>query len=343
MRVFLIDFENMRSEGLRGIDNLSAEDTVVIFYSNNADTLSFAAHAMIMSSKANIVYYKIKRGGKNALDFQLITCLGYMLAKEPEAEYFVISKDTGYDFAIEFWADNFVGVNAANISRCYTIRYAINRSLSRKNGTSIEPEEEPVVPETESSPSDSEEENLSASEETEQYDEASLPEEPSISEEELEAYENGALEEASSAMNLESVSCTPDETSASVSEEISEAASASEKKEQTAPETDIISEEAKPVKKASRRRPARKTRSRKSADEKNAGQGMEPVEEKADSTVGTPGNTAEAPGNSAENSAEASVSEEAAPDDSNTAKKPSRRRPARRRPSAKKKAPASEE
>lgn len=154
MRVFLIDFENMRSEGLRGIDTLTPEDTVVIFYSNNADSLTFAAHAMIMSSKANVIYYKIKRGGKNALDFQLISCLGYMLAKEPDAEFYVISKDTGYDFAIEFWGDNFVGLEKANIYRCYTIRYAVNKSISRRNGTVIEPEEEPFVPETELSESE---------------------------------------------------------------------------------------------------------------------------------------------------------------------------------------------
>lgn len=181
MRVFLIDFENMRSEGLRGIDTLTSEDTVVIFYSNNADSLTFAAHAMIMSSKANVIYYKIKRGGKNALDFQLISCLGYMLAKEPDAEFYVISKDTGYDFAIEFWSDNFVGLDKANIYRCYTIRYAVNKSISRRNGTVIEPEEEPFVPETE----------LTESENT---NSVSGPEENTESEENIESAVNTVSE-----------------------------------------------------------------------------------------------------------------------------------------------------
>jgi hypothetical protein len=103
MRVFLIDFENVHSEGMTGVDHLTDADEVVIFYSNNADSVSFDILHKLMFCKSKLSYYKIKRGGKNALDFQLSCYLGYRICKDPEAEFFIISKDNGYDFVLDFW------------------------------------------------------------------------------------------------------------------------------------------------------------------------------------------------------------------------------------------------
>lgn len=44
MAVYLIDFENVHSDGLKGIDQLSADDRVYLFYSQNADTITFDMH-----------------------------------------------------------------------------------------------------------------------------------------------------------------------------------------------------------------------------------------------------------------------------------------------------------
>ncbi|MCL2077065.1 MAG: PIN domain-containing protein [Oscillospiraceae bacterium] len=103
MRVFLIDFENVHSEGMTGVDHLSELDEVVIFYSNNADSISFDILHKLMFCKSKLSYYKIKRGGKNALDFQLSCYLGYRIRKDPDAEFYIISKDSGYDFIMDFW------------------------------------------------------------------------------------------------------------------------------------------------------------------------------------------------------------------------------------------------
>ena len=79
MATYLIDYENVKSEGIKGIAQLSEEDRVVIFYSHNADTITFEAMDMIFNSKAQVSKYKILCGGKNALDFQLSTYLGYLI------------------------------------------------------------------------------------------------------------------------------------------------------------------------------------------------------------------------------------------------------------------------
>ena len=79
MTVYLVDFENVRSSGLKGVENLSDDDKVVIFYSKNADAITFDVHMLLSKSMAEIETYMILRGGRNSLDFQLSTYLGYLV------------------------------------------------------------------------------------------------------------------------------------------------------------------------------------------------------------------------------------------------------------------------
>ena len=39
MAYYLIDFENVKSRGMEGVELLTEEDTVCIFYSDNADSM----------------------------------------------------------------------------------------------------------------------------------------------------------------------------------------------------------------------------------------------------------------------------------------------------------------
>lgn len=103
LATYLIDFENVRSDGLKGINWLSENDIVVIFYSNNADTLTFEAMDLILNSNATIRKFKIARGGKNALDFQLATYLGFLIQENKNPYFYIISKDNGFHYVIDFW------------------------------------------------------------------------------------------------------------------------------------------------------------------------------------------------------------------------------------------------
>lgn len=107
MATYLIDYENVKSEGIKGIAQLSEEDTVVIFYSHNADTITFEAMDMIFSSKAQVRKYKILCGGKNALDFQLSTYLGYLIHEAKDSYFYIISKDNGFKHVVDFWKRTF--------------------------------------------------------------------------------------------------------------------------------------------------------------------------------------------------------------------------------------------
>ena len=83
MAVYLVDFENVHSEGLTGVEKLGENDECYIFYSVNACSLSFDLHQKIIESKAKFYYKMVDAHGKNALDFQLVTFLGYLVAKHP--------------------------------------------------------------------------------------------------------------------------------------------------------------------------------------------------------------------------------------------------------------------
>lgn len=103
MAVYLIDFENVTSSGIAGVQSLSKDDRVYIFYTANASNMSFAAHLNLLSSPAEISYYNVSNGGKNALDFQLASFLGYLISQGKDKRFFIISNDKGYEHVKCFW------------------------------------------------------------------------------------------------------------------------------------------------------------------------------------------------------------------------------------------------
>lgn len=104
MAIYLIDYENVNTDGLNGISRLSAEDTVVIFYSEKADRMTFGLHRRLMESKAVIDCKKVDVGGSNALDFQLCSFLGYLIAQGKQTQFCIVSNDRGYEHVVGFWS-----------------------------------------------------------------------------------------------------------------------------------------------------------------------------------------------------------------------------------------------
>lgn len=105
MNYFLVDYENVKTHGLDGISKLDEGDIVCIFYSDNADTLTFGLHKRLNESKANILYHRVEVGSKNALDFQLASYLGYIIHENLEKpyKYYLVSKDNGFSSLTGYW------------------------------------------------------------------------------------------------------------------------------------------------------------------------------------------------------------------------------------------------
>lgn len=110
MNYYLVDFENVKKDGLDGVHLLNPEDKVCIFYSKNADSITFDQHRRIMESKADIELCKVEVGSKNALDFQLATQLGFLVANKAAAQYYIVSKDKGFEILSGYWKSRGVSV-----------------------------------------------------------------------------------------------------------------------------------------------------------------------------------------------------------------------------------------
>lgn len=102
-KYYFIDYENVHKTGFKGLLNLSSNDNVIIFYSGNADKITFNLHKEIVDSKADITYFEVKAGGKNALDFQLSTYLGYLIGNKKKTRCYIVSNDRGFEFVRDFW------------------------------------------------------------------------------------------------------------------------------------------------------------------------------------------------------------------------------------------------
>ncbi|GEM_PF-139260 len=115
MNYYLVDYENVKSHGLDGIVKMSEEDVVSIFYSENADTMTFSLHQKLNETRANVIYEKVEVGTKNALDFQLVTELGYLIRdmQDQAVNFYIVSKDKGYGNTVTYWKKR--GVSIAQV------------------------------------------------------------------------------------------------------------------------------------------------------------------------------------------------------------------------------------
>ena len=123
--IFLIDYENVTSSGLDGVERLTENDRVYIFYTAAQPNLTFEAHKLILSSKAEFSYFNVANGGKNALDFQLASFTGYLVACSKDRQIYIISADKGFSFIWRFWEN--ADVEKLNIYTAPSVTKALTR------------------------------------------------------------------------------------------------------------------------------------------------------------------------------------------------------------------------
>lgn len=105
--IFLVDGDNNIGTGLKGIDMLSDQDTVLIFYQKGLPLTKI--QKLCTGTAADVQYIESVRGGKNSIDFQIITELGVLVGKR-EADYaYVISQDKGYAASIDALQTRYAG------------------------------------------------------------------------------------------------------------------------------------------------------------------------------------------------------------------------------------------
>lgn len=105
-KIFLVDTEN--EGGKKYINILQSglgENKMYLFFTENTVKIDMSCFQAALKYPGQIVAEKCNPG-KNGLDFQLCSMLGYLIATEDkENEYLILSNDTGYDPCVAFWKE----------------------------------------------------------------------------------------------------------------------------------------------------------------------------------------------------------------------------------------------
>ncbi len=133
--IFLVDGDNNIGTGLKGIEMLSEQDTVLIFYQKGLALTKI--EKLCAASKADVQYVESVRGGKNSIDFQIITELGVLVGKREADFAYVISQDKGYAASIDAlrarYADAFQEVALRpSIEECLHLSFLLKAGSRRE-------------------------------------------------------------------------------------------------------------------------------------------------------------------------------------------------------------------
>lgn len=108
---YLIDSENVNDAWVKLLPTLEKRDRIIIFYTENSPHFTVDSARVITEHKDKDVTWKKCFAGKNALDFQLVSQMGYLIGKYPQDGYAIMSNDTGFDAAVKFWLQEGVSVS----------------------------------------------------------------------------------------------------------------------------------------------------------------------------------------------------------------------------------------
>ena len=128
MAIYLIDYENVRTSAFNGLEGLTADDSVFVFYTNNSDNLTFSLMQRLAETKAKVEYKRVSCGGKNSLDFQLCSFLGYLIGTHTNTRFSIVSRDKGFATMLSLWGD---GAGEGNsVACCVNILGGMDASAS---------------------------------------------------------------------------------------------------------------------------------------------------------------------------------------------------------------------
>ena len=146
MAYYLIDYENVKN--LNRCNELTAGDTIIFFYSQHANLLSFDLHIALCQTPARTEYFFVECGGKNALDFQMSSYVGFLIANYPYEKIYIVSKDKGFSFLLSFWRKR--GFDQLELTENICTEHPA--PIRTANGKSIASENDPSAPDMDQAP-----------------------------------------------------------------------------------------------------------------------------------------------------------------------------------------------
>lgn len=93
---YLIDYENIKC--FKELVDNSGDSKQYLFYTDNCPNINID----IVSKFKNMEFIKAVKGNQS-LDMCLSSYIGFLIANNPDEEYFIVSNDCDYDTIIKFW------------------------------------------------------------------------------------------------------------------------------------------------------------------------------------------------------------------------------------------------
>ncbi|HUI69316.1 MAG TPA: PIN domain-containing protein [Spirochaetia bacterium] len=94
-KILFIDYENVQGVRLSEIEGVDCKVSVFTGSSQNKIPIELVSSAQMLGNR--LKWIRIDGNGPNALDFHIAYYLGASIAKAPNDEYYVLSRDKGFD------------------------------------------------------------------------------------------------------------------------------------------------------------------------------------------------------------------------------------------------------
>lgn len=111
--IYLIDTENVGTLWKELLIRKNNEDQLLLFYTEHSPNVSYVDLQTILKYPDAFEMIRCNTG-KNGLDFQLVSYLGYLLRDTSETNYIIVSNDYGFDPVVRFWQDRGIPVSRSN-------------------------------------------------------------------------------------------------------------------------------------------------------------------------------------------------------------------------------------
>ena len=102
MKHYLIDSENVGDFWIPLLELPADQAELIVFYTKNSPHMSYDSLIKLKESDRTVTFIKCYEG-TNALDFQLCSELGYLIAVNKGDDFIIVTNDTGYDAAVKYW------------------------------------------------------------------------------------------------------------------------------------------------------------------------------------------------------------------------------------------------
>lgn len=116
-KVYLVDTENVGT-AWKELLEIGDKNRILLFYTAKSPYISYPDLDFIR--KYSDAFEMIEcYPGKNGLDFQMVSYLGFLLKSAPKSEYILFSNDNGFDAVVKFWTDRNIRISRLSVARIH--------------------------------------------------------------------------------------------------------------------------------------------------------------------------------------------------------------------------------